>query len=216
MSEITGLTPLHYAANISNPKLINELIKNGAEVNDKDDEGKYPLYYAVLSGNVESVKWLIGKGAEVNQDMIEAIQPGVQREDPVYVEINNILKQKLPELEGQETGGDDINKRDNDGKTDLYRAVEGNNGEEVERLINKGANPDISDEEGKTPLYIAVENNYDVIVTLLTAKEGVDPNIQDNEGKTPLFVAAEKGFSEGVTLLLQKKADVNQETTNKK
>jgi ankyrin repeat protein len=57
-------TPLHYATR--NPKIVEALIKAGADVNAKDTSGSTPLRWATLDANVKSVILLIAAGANVN------------------------------------------------------------------------------------------------------------------------------------------------------
>lgn len=44
----TGRTPLHYAANVGDPALIDVLRRAGAKADDKDNEGNTPLHVAAL------------------------------------------------------------------------------------------------------------------------------------------------------------------------
>ena len=63
-------TPLHYAAEEGHRPVVELLIKNGANVNLKDDEtdarGETPLHLAAAKGHVPVVELLIKNGANVN------------------------------------------------------------------------------------------------------------------------------------------------------
>lgn len=59
-------TPLLISAIKQNDnKGIEELVREGADVNDKDIEGKTALHHAVLKKNVDVVAFLIDQGAEL-------------------------------------------------------------------------------------------------------------------------------------------------------
>ena len=45
---------------------VEELLKNGATINDKDCFGMMPLEYAVRNGNVKMMEYLIQAGANVD------------------------------------------------------------------------------------------------------------------------------------------------------
>ncbi|OII73367.1 ankyrin-repeat protein [Cryptosporidium ubiquitum] len=57
---------IHFAAIRGNRMITETLIKYGADINDKDEDGKTPLHYASFRPNSDYIKWLIEKGADVN------------------------------------------------------------------------------------------------------------------------------------------------------
>ena len=119
-----------------------------------------------------------------------------------------------------------INTPDKFGNTPLHYAVEKRNVENINALLEAGADPtikdaqgklpnlNVQDEKGNTPLHYAVEKrNVENINALLEA--GADPtikdaqgklpnlNVQDEKGNTPLHAAAEMGKDDLVTKLLE-------------
>ena len=98
-------------------------------------------------------------------------------------------------------------------------------GEEVIRLIGKGADVNVRDDSGATPLHKAAEWGRDRIAALLVER-GADVNAKDKEGNTPLHKAAAnrawearpfptpnvhadaQGQGRIMTLLLERGADV--------
>jgi hypothetical protein len=80
--------------------------------------------------------------------------------------------------------------------------------EEIEDLIQKGADINVKDETGETPLYRAVFNREMDAVKVLLA-HGADVNVKENDGWTALMWAAYKGSKDIVQMLLEKGADVN-------
>lgn len=63
------LTPLDKAILKYDLPQVNELIKNGAELNPANTEEGFPLIYAVIANSPEIVELLIKKGAKVNTQM---------------------------------------------------------------------------------------------------------------------------------------------------
>jgi ankyrin repeat protein len=90
----------------------------------------------------------------------------------------------------------------------LLDAVEQGEIEKIEKLLDKGANPNVQDIFGSTPLRIAARCDNPEVVELLL-KRGADPNVPDIFGSTPLHIAAECDNPEVVELLLKRGADPN-------
>ena len=57
----SDITPMHRAT--KSPKVLQAMIKHGANVNVADSSGDTPLHWAVMARNVESVKLLLEAGA---------------------------------------------------------------------------------------------------------------------------------------------------------
>ncbi|XP_065087660.1 ankyrin repeat and LEM domain-containing protein 1 [Ochlerotatus camptorhynchus] len=55
-SDEEGMTPLHVAANLGRPRLVEMLLKAGADVDMRDRDAKLPVEYAVEEGHFEVVK----------------------------------------------------------------------------------------------------------------------------------------------------------------
>ncbi|MBC6403341.1 MAG: ankyrin repeat domain-containing protein [Hyphomonadaceae bacterium] len=60
------LTPLHFAALGGNAETVAALVKAGAKVNARDENGYAPLHLAAVNGHAETVTALAKAGAEVN------------------------------------------------------------------------------------------------------------------------------------------------------
>eukprot|EP00939_MAST-03C_sp_MAST-3C-sp1_P002107 g2107.t1 len=60
-------TPLHHAAKSGHIHVVETLIRHGANVNAKDDEGETPLHEACDAGKIHVVEILIKNGANVNE-----------------------------------------------------------------------------------------------------------------------------------------------------
>ena len=81
----------------------------------------------------------------------------------------------------------DVNKKDNQGYTALWRAACSNRFEIAKLLLDRDdIDVNLSDMGGRTPLFHACHCSHLSIVRLLLKKDGIDPNARDNDGCTPL------------------------------
>jgi len=95
----------------------------------------------------------------------------------------------------------------------LIAAVQDGNREEVEALIEKGADVNVVGEGGMTALAWAVQLD-DVAMAELLIKKGADLEKGAKEFKAPLHVAANWGKTKMAELLLAKRADINVKDKN--
>lgn len=97
---------------------------------------------------------------------------------------------------------------------DLLNAIEFNNLEEVERLIQIGANVNFNDSYTNwTPLISAcMEGHIEIVDSLIN--HSADINMANNNGKTPLMAASESGHANVVELLLKRGANVHYSNYN--
>jgi ankyrin repeat protein len=85
--------------------------------------------------------------------------------------------------------------------TPLHLAALRGDAEEVERLLNSGADPNVRDVFGRTPLHYAAARNHKAAAELLLSR-GADPNAKDESGETPLDLAAKWCAVDAAELLL--------------
>lgn len=92
--------------------------------------------------------------------------------------------------------------------TDLIRAVDKNDADDVDRALRAGIDPDIADAVNRRALAMAVDNNSAEVVQLIL-EAGANPNLVGRDGQTPLQKAV---FWESFTiirLLIKAGADPN-------
>ncbi|OZJ05688.1 hypothetical protein BZG36_01438 [Bifiguratus adelaidae] len=99
-------------------------------------------------------------------------------------------------------------RKDKTGRTDLHKYSAKGNLEFVRRLLDDGADVNITDNAGWTPLHEAVLKGHTNIVSLLLSR-GADVNAKGLGGESPLHDACEEGMVEIVKALLQHGADVD-------
>ncbi len=100
-------TPLHLAAAIGNPEIINLLVELGSDVNATNEFMRTPMHYAAAKGNLDAIKALHKAKANIQAVDIRGSTPlhdaASARHRKVYI--------YLLELDASDTT------RDNDGKT---------------------------------------------------------------------------------------------------
>ncbi len=166
-------TPLHYAAYMQHLKVVNILLKNGANILAKDKNGWTPLVAAMsISKIIEppTIKLLINNGANIDVK-------NIQNKTALLLAIEwlgGYTAHAMPEGWG-------VKKYDKILFSFTF----------IEWLIINGANVNLSDSIQVTPLQRAVMINREDIVILLT-KNDANVNAEARNGITPLKLAVKR------------------------
>ncbi|XP_057319438.1 putative ankyrin repeat protein RF_0381 [Microplitis mediator] len=190
-----GENILKVAVKKDNFELMRILVDAGADVNSGS-----PLSQAIENNNYEIVKYLITNGANVNA----VNDSGVWRITPLQNAVRRGYKKIVKLLIEYKA---DVNCRSFLQSACLTTAIESDNFEIFELLLDAGANIHPS-HTARTPIYVAVDkNNYEITKHLIN--HGADVNTCfDN--KTLLYRAVENENDRIVELLIINKANVNQ------
>lgn len=135
-------TSLHWAVRAGQKEAVLFLIKNGADVNAKTDDGvslmvETPLDYAVWQRNLELAKILLHAGANVNECGFNLSK------SEIYSATYNLFN------------------------TPLHIAVKIGNLNYIKLLLKAGANVNLKNRNGETPIDIAQGYGSSDILTLL-------------------------------------------------
>ncbi|ORX49627.1 ankyrin [Piromyces finnis] len=191
-------TFLSYSCEKGNEEIIKCLIKQGANIEKRNQLGETPLFNACRSKKVNIVKYLLECGAKINRENILG-------ETPLFIacEIKNEMIAKILIDYGAE-----INKEDNDGETPLFIACEyGNlNKNLIKMLVEHGALVNKENEYGRTPLFYVIEYGNEDIVKYLV-QHGADINKKDDNGNTPIFFAYKNKKDNIIKYLIDQGAD---------
>jgi len=165
-------------------EIVKYLVKNGKNINIKDEEGLIPLHYYVRYARLGAVKAAIEIGANLNA-----------KDKGGYTPLHYVRLGGGPLIENGNLVIEDENNVKMNYKSDQpyydpeYLAeIKKNRVEIANLLIKNRANVNIVDNEGRTPLHIiALGNNLTIAEILL--KAGAKINIKNNYGRTPLDYA---------------------------
>jgi ankyrin repeat protein len=167
-SKMTGYTPLMTALNGSNKDIAWFLIRQGADINIRANDGTTALILA-CGVSPELAKLMLDRGADIHAVtdrgmgvFTQCINVGLRRETVTYEFAKYLLSR-----------GADIDEANTTsyygGYTPLFWAVESANDELVRFLVENGANVNATSNKGKTPLSIATEAGYTNIIEILKA-----------------------------------------------
>jgi uncharacterized protein len=120
-----------------------------------------------------------------------------------------VQKGDVQMLERLISEGRDINKKDREGKTPIFRAIEHNDAAIVQVLIKNGADLKVQDKYIATPLHYAANLGETGIVKMLL-DSGANVNaVSERNNFTPLCYAVRAGRLETTVVLLGHGADIS-------
>lgn len=208
-----GCTPLFWAAARGSPSLVHLLLKRGGQANIKSNSKDLPLLAAYHREGVYSE----GREAVINvllEHNAAAATAGITDVDCWNMAVQWARRNQLEDIMIVVTK----NAPPEHQSALLLSASRGGRLEEVQHLLEAGANPDYRDPPwGRSPLSQAAEYNETAVVSYLLDK-GVNPDMldtkgyaddQDNTDKTPLMWAAMTGAVGPFRVLLEHGADPN-------
>ncbi|MCE5323881.1 ankyrin repeat domain-containing protein [bacterium] len=185
------------------PEQVPELIKNGADVNATDEDGRTALHFAVFNNNYGIAKTLLENGAEVNVKE-HSSEGGFCGWGwyPLHLALRNENKDMIRLLVDH---GADVNAVRSDGWPPLDTAAYHGQPDMIELLISKGADVKYKDYEA---LRFAIDLKK-IDGALVMIKHGADVNKINNFGRTALHVAASLGDTPAVKELIKYKAKID-------
>ena len=195
------------AINEQDATALRAAIKEGADPNQPNGEGRVPLYRALVLQNQLLVDTLLGLGANANAND--------HRGDPLVITAMSIGS--LPASVALINAGSNPNARDRTGKSVLSYAVYLKQQHIIAALLKAGADINAPSESGDhgnpaPPIFLAIKSGDLKIVQQLIAA-GADVNALEGENSTPLHravLARPADYAIGlVTSLLRAGADAN-------
>ena len=196
--EAAWATPLCYAIVGGNPAIVELLIARGATIEPHSERF---LDYAIAYDWVEIAELLLENGADPSKA-------------PRILDDNSEMS-KL--LKSHGAPPKDINDPGAMGWPMLVYVCRGDNREhpeEIQRLLELGADIDVRNYKGKTGLHYAAKAGFLKVIHLLI-ENGATVDATDNDGETPLFEAIRSTIKNGekqraaLEALLVKGADPN-------
>ena len=187
-------TTLHEAVEEARADVVQVLIDAGADIEEKDYNGRTPLLLACLVGWLDTVKVLVQAGAELSVADADGDTCLIVASRAGYTETVRYLV-GLGQVDVNQVGGTEYN------VTALHEAVTLNHADVVQVLIDAGANIDNKDSFGYTPLLLACMRGFhDTVMMLVQA--GAELSVADTDGDTCLILATRWGHTETVRYLV--------------
>ncbi len=187
-----GVTPLHQAAALESPALLEAFLSHGAAVNTPSTEGWTALHSAVTSGNEKCVEILLAHGAHI---------AGAGRlPDGISLPILNRPAHTPLEIAVAEGHSDIIRQliaAGADGEDSLYLAYQRNRLATFKRLLESGVDGNVLTPNGDPLIYIAAaKQQREIVEALLKHGAQADAELVQallETGTTPLHLAAWAG-----------------------
>ena len=205
---MTRKSELHNAALSGDSEKITALLRNGADIEERDRYGCTPLMTAVTRGRLDCVQMLLDYGADLH----------VTDNDGKTALHQAALYGKLEMVRLLVRLGANVNARDAyGGYTPLHLAA-AHAGRQIViemcvLLLAAGAEVDARTQWGTTPLFSAAVSGRSDLVEFLM-RQGAELDVRDTQGRTPLIFVAKLGFFSGrVEPLLALGAEVNAQDT---
>lgn len=180
-----------YATIEGNMSRLEKALKNGADVNCKNEFDATPLMLAAWNARDNFVKVLLKNGADINARTKDGETALIAVADYGHKNIVDILLDN----------GADLNIEKDRGFSALYCAADRGHFSIAKELIDYGADVNVKAESDWTPLHRAAMKGHKTIVKLLI-DSGADLNVRENYSNSTAFSLAEtKGHSEIADLL---------------
>jgi ankyrin repeat protein len=184
-------TALHLAAARGDLRMVELLLRHGADPNYADFADNTPLHHAASFGKPELVALLLANKADPNRR-------NRQRASPL---LNAASVGAQPVVEALLKACADVTVMDNVGETALHRAAGGGHVELMKLLLERGLDLNARDRQRQTPLHQAAQRGLVDAVKFLLARNA-NRAFTDVNGLTAL-AAAEKNKHEEVVKLLR-------------
>ncbi|VDH91759.1 ankyrin repeat domain-containing protein 17 [Mytilus galloprovincialis] len=195
------ISPLYIASQQGNLKIVQTLLKNGAEKNSYIENGSTPLYIASQQGHIDIVRLLLSHEADPNLSRENGCTPLHSACQEGHFDIVCLLLHNKA----------DVNLCNAMNESALFLSCQEGHGEIVTFLLKNKALVNSSTKDKLSPLFIACNQGHlSIVELLLTFKADVNAC---SGGLSPLMISCQNEMYDIVKFLLMNKANVNFETT---
>ena len=224
-----GYTPLHQTAFDDRPAIAEILLKNGADVNSAKTKGMTPLHIAAENEYVDVIKVLVKYNAKLltNSNGETAVDIANKKNEAGSRAMKEVMKDLIllqnrdlclkvilsKDLFSQQLKlYPDVHKMF--GPMLINKAIEANQIDVIEVLLDAGVSINKPDESGQYPLHLAINLQNDELVSKLISK-GADPRIKGIKGRTSILVASAVGSPSIIKIILAENVEYAYDDDNK-
>ncbi|KAF5712779.1 ankyrin repeat [Fusarium mundagurra] len=239
--DILGWNPLHYVAvwkDYEAPEWIDSLLSKGADINASDSRGWTPLHYSIWNYKSHAAARLLKQGASTKTAGVDGTTPlHIAAAGMTAHMVNDLINHprqradqfatdnlgRIPIHLAAQNGNEDvidslrlsINEKDHQGRTALHLAAFGGHLETLSKIIECGANLDVTYEHSGsggyyTALHWATRRSKAKVANVLLSS-GADVDARCHGRVTPLHYACIENNLKIADILIEHEADVNAE-----
>jgi ankyrin repeat protein len=174
-----------------NLKVVTAFVKNGADLNTRDERGWTPLMISAFNGNQEIARLLLEHGADIHVADASGYNPIHWAAFNGFTDVVKMLIDKNANIDAKSKHG----------WTPLLQAATRGHLSTCEALISSGADVNLSSNDGWSPLHKACANGHIEIVKLLL-KSGANKNATYQDATTPIMLA-QRAKKDAIVALLK-------------
>ena len=183
-------TKLMEAARSRDTAAVQKLLKQGANANAKNKNGRTPLMEAASEGYTDTVRVLLANGADVNA-----------RDNVGWTALFwAAFSRRIETLRVLVSKGANVDAKDSEGRTALFWASSSGHADVVRALLDRRAHVNARDNYGWTALMSAVDLGQ-IDTTKVLIEKGADVELRANDGSTALRLAEKYKYDNLVVLL---------------
>ena len=213
-----GATPLSEAASVGNAKMIEALIKAGADAKTLTTaDGETVLMTAARAGNVDAVKILLEHGADVNarenyKGQTALMWAAAERHPDIvkvllehgadWKVVSFDRPTKMPKL----SAASSVSPIARGGFTAFLFAARQGDIESAKAMLDGGVDINQTDVDGATALVVSIMNKWYTFAKFLLDR-GANPNLADDKGRAALYAAVDMRNEDYSTLPNRKQDD---------
>uniref|UniRef100_A0A8B9MZ88 Uncharacterized protein n=1 Tax=Accipiter nisus TaxID=211598 RepID=A0A8B9MZ88_9AVES len=194
MPDDDGWTPLHFAAQNGDDRIVRLLLDHQAQVNAQEHDGWTPLHLASQNNFENVARVLLSRQADSNTQEVDG-----KTALHVAACFGHVSLVKLLASQGA-----DLEKKQKNHRTPLHVAVERGKFRVVHYLLKNGTSVNSLDQNHYSALHLAVVRGKYLICEKLI-KYGANVELRTDKGWTPLHLLAIRHQRENIITLLQGK-----------